>query len=621
MGVVVSLVFTYSGYLTGFPVQQMTILLVAAWLPWVMWLLSRTLDGVADGLPLRRTLPRLAWTGGAFAMAVLAGHPQTTMYVVYLSVVYGLFRALEARRRAWPMLAHGAGSLALGGLLSAAQWLPTLEFIGRSLRAELGFEAVSAGLPLNELVSVLYPGYFGGSPEYVGVFSLVLIAAALSLSPSSLRRTIRFWLGVGLAAMVLAFGRNTFLYPLAYLTLPGFGAVRQQERVFLLYAFAAAVLSGYGALALSRPLPKRMRRRWAQFLRGLRWAGGVALALTGLYIYGATVAAARGDAVNLFVGVLRHHIFGLVIFGGSLLLLTLRPRRIWRRGWGMALAAGWLAFNLFTINWQFNLEARSPETPFTPDGVVQFLRAQREASAEPFRIASNGLLPGGHNAAAVFGLEDTTGNTPLQLAATARFAEAIPSWRYGQLMNVRYVVDERALDGPGFVRRFEAGGVKVYEVSDPFPRARLVYRTLNGEEVSALAAEETDLRTTALLPPGVSLSLGAGGEGASARVAANHAGFLSVAVETPEAGLLVLSNIYDPGWRATLDGRPARLYRVNGVFQGVAIPAGAHRVTVRYMPASFVWGSVLSLAGLAGLVFGVMSEKLRVKKTTPTLNS
>ncbi|RME41727.1 MAG: hypothetical protein D6796_15475, partial [Caldilineae bacterium] len=470
MGVVVSLVFTYSGYLTGFPVQQMTILLVAAWLPWVMWLLGRMLDGVADGLPLRRTLPRLAWTGGALAMAVLAGHPQTAMYVVYLGLAYSLFRALEARRRAWRMLAHAAGSLALGGVLSAAQWLPTLVFIGRSLRAELDFEAVSAGLPLNELVSVLYPGYFGGSPEYVGVFSLVLVAAALALTPSPRRRTVRFWLGVGLAAMVLAFGRNTFLYPLAYLTLPGFGAVRQQERVFLLYAFAAAMLSGYGALALSRPLPKRMRRTWDRFLRGLRWAGGVALAMTGLYLYGAAVSTARGDAVNLFVGVLRHHLFGLLIFGGSLLLLALRPRRIWRRGWGMALVAGWLAFNLFTVNWQFNLEARSPETPFTPDGVVQFLQAQREASAEPFRIASNGLLPGGNNAAAVFGLEDTTGNTPLQLAAVARFAEEMPSWRYGQLMNVRYVVDERALDGAGFIRRFEAGGRKVYEVSDPFPR-------------------------------------------------------------------------------------------------------------------------------------------------------
>jgi hypothetical protein len=39
-GVIASLVFTYGGYLTGFPVQQITILAVSAWLPWVMWGLS-----------------------------------------------------------------------------------------------------------------------------------------------------------------------------------------------------------------------------------------------------------------------------------------------------------------------------------------------------------------------------------------------------------------------------------------------------------------------------------------------------------------------------------------------------------------------------------------------------
>ena len=39
-GVITALVFTYAGYLTGFPVQQVTILEVSAWLPWVMWGIS-----------------------------------------------------------------------------------------------------------------------------------------------------------------------------------------------------------------------------------------------------------------------------------------------------------------------------------------------------------------------------------------------------------------------------------------------------------------------------------------------------------------------------------------------------------------------------------------------------
>ena len=47
-GVITSLVFTYGGYLTSFPVQQITILEVSAWLPWVMWGSQRSGCAIAD---------------------------------------------------------------------------------------------------------------------------------------------------------------------------------------------------------------------------------------------------------------------------------------------------------------------------------------------------------------------------------------------------------------------------------------------------------------------------------------------------------------------------------------------------------------------------------------------
>ncbi len=679
MGVVLSLVFTYSGYLTGFPVQQLTILETAAWLPWLMWLLAKTLDTVADAAPLRVSLGAAAWTGLVFALAILAGHPQTAMYLAYLSLAYTAFRVFSfgfqaarsafrvpgSKSRAPNSIIHYSlftihyslftvFALALGLLIAAAQILPTLEFIRRSLRAELSFEAVSAGLPLSELVSILYPGYFGGSPEYVGIFTLALIGAAVvaasasstlshsgatvlaekqktqtppagesaDLHPSSFilhpsfRRPVFFWLGVGLLAMLLAFGSNTFLYPLFYLFTPGFDAVRQQERIFLLYAFSAAVLSGYGALALSLPLSRSARQGWQKYQRALYRIGGAALALTGLYIYGATASAERGDAVNLFYGVLRHHIFGLIIFGGGLLLFALRPKRLWRRWWGMLLVSAWLTFNLFSVNWQFNLEKRPPGTPFTPDGVSQFLIEHAANQPQPVRVASSGLLNGGNNAASVYGLEDITGNTPLQLADVAAFAEAMPSWRYWQLMNVLYVVDERDIDGPGLARRYEAEEVKVFEVGDPFPRARIVYNIIAGDDISVLARNETDLKTTALVASaGGQPSAVSNQPPAAARVVESHPGLLVVEADVSAAGLLVLSNIYYPGWQAQLDGAPVEIHRVNGVFQGVRVPAGRHSVILRFEPASFKWGMRLSLAGLilaAGLVL--------MRLSTPKLN-
>jgi hypothetical protein len=450
---------------------------------------------------------------------------------------------------------------------------------------------------------------------------LVLIAVAGALSPARLRSTIYFWLGVGLVALLLAFGANTFLYPLFYLLAPGFDAVRQQERVFMLYSFAAATLAGYGALLLIRPITQDRRQVWQKFQRKLHQVGGVALALTGLFVYGATLSTERGDDVNLFFGVLRHHIFGLIILGGTLLLLALRPRRLWRRSWGMGLVALWLIFNLFSVNWRFSLAPRAEPPLFIPVEVSQFLIEHTTGLTQPVRIASGGLLRGGNNAASVYGLEDITGNTPLQLAEVAAFADALPAWRFWQLLNVLYVVDERDIDSEGLARRYEADGLNVFEISDPYPRARFVDQVISTDDLTVLAQDGTDLKTTAIVPANASISLPGQVMTSTASVIEDYPGFLQIATDAKTEGLLVVSNIDYPGWQATIDGESALLYRTNSIFQGVVVPAGRHEVILRFWPDSFRWGNLLSLAGiiLAFILFLIGSRYKRSNENGPDL--
>jgi hypothetical protein len=621
VGVIVSISFTYGGYLTGFPVQQLTILAVSAWLPWLIWLLSITLDRVVEAEPRwRATLAAAGWTGLVFGLSILAGHPQTTLYVFYISLAYTGFRAMLVWRRttggrglgrAAAVAGHWLLAIILGLALAAAQVLPTVEFIRHSLRADLDYEAVARGLPLNELTAIVYPGFFGGSPQYVGIVTLVLVGVALAIGWP--RRETWFWGGLGLAGLGLGLGGHTFLYPLFYLLAPGFDAVRQQERAFLIYSLAASILAGQGALALARPIPTPLRTGWRRFQHGLGRAALVALALTGPYIYGSTVSRIRGDEVNLMFGVLRHHVFGLMILAGTLALMALRPkRRFWRR-WGLLLVAGWSAFNLFSINWRFNLERPPAGGAFTPDAMVQFLKAETARQAEPLRVASNGLLPGGHNAASVYGLLDVTGNTPLQLASGASLAAQTPSWRYWQLMSIHYVVDARLFDDPGLQRIMEADQLQVYAVTDPFPFARLVYDVMNVPDPvlaqEMLTSDAMDLVRQAVLS-------GSWGSGWSPTPSRDPAGTVSIdeyeptgvrlIVDVPADALLVLSQIYYPGWQATVDGHRVDLLAVNLVFQGVPLRAGSHTIQISYKPASFRWGAILSGLGviLTGALIG-----------------
>ena len=76
---------------------------------------------------------------------------------------------------------------------------------------------------------------------------------------------------------------------------------------------------------------------------------------------------------------------------------------------------------------------------------------------------------------------------------------------------------------------------------------------------------------------------------------------IEASLESP--GLVILADLYYPGWELTIDGKPAPIYAVNGLMRGGAVPAGTHRLVYSYAPRSFVVGRVGSILGLGILAF------------------
>ena len=78
------------------------------------------------------------------------------------------------------------------------------------------------------------------------------------------------------------------------------------------------------------------------------------------------------------------------------------------------------------------------------------------------------------------------------------------------------------------------------------------------------------------------------------------------------AGLVVVSDLYYPGWTLTVDGRPGEILRANRAMRGVTLPAGTHELVFRYDPLSFRLGILLSLLGLiatVGLGFWMTNDR------------
>jgi hypothetical protein len=677
--VVSALTFTYSGYLTSFPVQQVTILRTAVWLPLVLFLLDLATE---DGDPVHGRFPASSsrfWfyvtlAGLAFGCSILAGHPQTAMHVFYASAAYFAFKVW---RRTWQgpfsnkaqpqtdepnhvILSErserrissrrpGTGCFAfaqhdrqnldpsarvrlmkmhsiVGGLagilvfalvalgLAAVQLLPTLEFIRLSPRAAIDYETASWGFFRHEVMSFLFPGYFGGSPQYVGILPMILTAMAVFFERRQHDKV--FWAGLGLAALLLSFGRHTFLYNVFYILVPGFGWVRNQERVILLFSFSLAILAGYGATLLVRPIPKVLRPSFQSFYQTLKRLGLVGLALTAFFYYGWLQGNQEGADPNFFAAALRHHVFNLLLFGGVLLLLALRLSRGASRRWLMALCVGIIAFNLFTINWQFNLQDATEEGHFPQMGATDYLRGKL-VEGEFLRVSTAGLLPGAGNAGIIYGLYDVAGNSPLHLASLEKFEAQVNERRRWQLLNVAYVFDSRDLDREDLEFTYVKRGVRTYRVREAWPHAWAVHEAVvaagDEETWAVLNTPDFDPARRVVLPhePGLALP---GGDTTGSRVdiVEYTPTRMSLQADMVDNGLLVLSDVYYPGWQARVDGQVVPIYRANYLLRAVPVAAGQHRVEVYYDPPLFKVGlaiTVLTLLASGALLGGVALGK------------
>lgn len=95
-------------------------------------------------------------------------------------------------------------------------------------------------------------------------------------------------------------------------------------------------------------------------------------------------------------------------------------------------------------------------------------------------------------------------------------------------------------------------------------------------------------------------------------------------VETPTPVFLVLADTYYPGWTATIDGAPARVYRANYIFRAVRVPPGVHRVEFRYEPETFRRGLVITVGSAVGvsllwlgLRLGLIARAARLRQVVP----
>ena len=92
---------------------------------------------------------------------------------------------------------------------------------------------------------------------------------------------------------------------------------------------------------------------------------------------------------------------------------------------------------------------------------------------------------------------------------------------------------------------------------------------------------------------------------------------IDVDLDAGAGGYLVLSEIWYPGWQATVNGSPQPVEKVNGILRGLYLnQPDRYQITLEYRPRSVVWGNwiagvTVSLLILAGLGRNTLGYRFR----------
>ncbi|MEA3342055.1 MAG: YfhO family protein, partial [Chloroflexota bacterium] len=466
------------------------------------------------------------------------------------------------------------------------------------------------------LLTLLVPNFFGEPGKigywgngiyeesifYTGILPLLLILA-LTFRKNLRRRLIPFLLALGGAGLLLALGQFGILHRLAYNFLPFFRSMRAPGRAGFLFTFAVAALSGL-LLTWLRQNGTEARRTLRRWTRGpLPW---MVVSITALVVIAGFFLFALQRDTDSQVGRLWHVANNSALFL-LFFLLSIGLLRLWGTGRLTARQGTLLALVLVLLDlWGFG---RSIIRPAEVEKSAYWRIVAEIVNDGEGRVLPWGLSVFDQNKGMALGLESVFGYDPLELERYSRFITQVPDPRSRayDLLHARYLVTTQEMDfaddenAPQLIGQRD--GVWVYERPTALPAAWLIHQVeVRADESTLERLNEPDFdpRSTALLEREPACPLSDPAQPEEVRFSRQGNNQIAVEVRADSVGLLMLSEIYYPGWRATLDGEPVPILRADYVLRALCVPAGEHRVVMVYDPPLFKIG--LAITGLTLLL-------------------
>ncbi|MDR1190662.1 MAG: YfhO family protein [Verrucomicrobiales bacterium] len=634
----------------------------SAWWPWLFWVIVKfTRQLPADGgFGVFDELWRQRRWAALFALLCAAQYLACyAQMLLYPFVAYGVFVIVSGLwRRSCKVALTVALFIGLSGVLAMLLVMPHIgpvtEFIPLSERGVQDFDARfnMASLQWTHLLTAVFP-YLAGGVGYPdaywgrGVYEFWLGAfypgaLALLVMPFALwflvnRQTRRGFaalmvtvaLTVTLVGWLLSMGENTPLYPWVHHHVPLMNRFRFPSKFLVLVTIGGTLLTALGLRAVTE-----LRGRWSRFTVAVLTAEGMLVLLAGMVAllvwlnpltvtewFGWKSAVSEARLAKLGTGALAA--FGFLAAAYALVWILLRAKKHSVR-WS-ALAVVFAFVNLWVFARLMYTTGRVAALNKTPD--ITRVATDRQYRAWPVYYNAMQWFYGASEADILWGREAGAGHW-------SRWG--VNEWAQGHKLMKFRELDALLWQSDGNTRErlLDVLGIRWALVGQPWqqvlwggadrdlrlltrptarPRAWLAAQWHAADRdravLEALARGTLDPRVPWVeravlwhrrvadhaVPAPVARA--ADGEVTVVRDANNT---LTVRVRAAQPSLLLNSDTWYPGWRATVDGVETPIYRANYAFRGVFVPAGEHTVSFDYWPTRFGW--YLAAAALGWLI-------------------
>lgn len=498
---------------------------------------------------------------------------------------------------------------------------------------------------------------------YLGLAALPLVSAAWT---GRSRRLAALLYGIFVLFTLAALGKHAPVYGWFIQAFPVFGIFRFPSKATIVLALVWALLAGLGFDAWREEGTAARRSRLAMAALG---ATGAGLALLGFLAcrLGAErlgpLFLSRGPTpfAELLAPIGLRLLLAATLGAAAAILAFRRPDRAGAAVAALAVLDLFLAHDALNPTMDATLLARPPATLQAIDrqGPTRIFTYDY-ATAPAGRELRRPRLENGFSSSPANGLPPSLGKALglemyLQYAVASRWGLSSGYWHDVLGLSSRPLYSLNLLfrfseETPDFLRLLRLGSVsyvlalhtegledlgppvvvvdstfsypiRVFRVPGTLPRAYVVGRARFADGLQsykALVDPGFDPAREIVLPGGPQLEAPAAGHAGfsgSARLVSYLPDRVRIDVETSAPGYVVLVDAYDPGWRATVDGREVPLLRANVAFRAVPVAAGRHEVALVYRPRSVEIGFGVSAATL---VLGLVGAGLvRVRRAAP----